>query len=341
MKKSKLLKTISFSSLALLMGMVGTMAFAPLGTTAPLTSASTMDQINTKADGENIKYAPSALGLDPENDPVIYTTESGLEIKWGNASTTALGGGNEEGTVVPELLLTGNLKDYPYFTTTNGSITYNWVIIGHNLTPGPEYQKLSYWQTNKSISATYEYFFDSVYETTNPAGSAIKDNILNDYTARNLISISTSLLTSVTKNTTEIPEGCVLVLAEKILFTATYSNSGNGLTDAQIEDLNLPSNVLNYIKSVNIQCYTGWTSPTYYNATFRFFYLSNNYQFRHATYLTSTNLKIAYNSTGTASSWWLRDHNSGSTRQSVTATGGTANSNGTCGVRPAFCLKLC
>ena len=80
-KKSKFLKAFGFSSLALLMGIAGTMAFAPLGATPSVAGASTVDQINTKADGENIKYAPSALGLDPENDPVIYTTESGLELK--------------------------------------------------------------------------------------------------------------------------------------------------------------------------------------------------------------------------------------------------------------------
>ena len=66
MKKSKFLKPFSFASLALLMGAAGVFAFAPLGANPSLASASEMvDQINTKADGEKIKYAPSALGLDP------------------------------------------------------------------------------------------------------------------------------------------------------------------------------------------------------------------------------------------------------------------------------------
>ena len=123
MKKKTFLKSLSFTSLALLMGAAGVFAFAPLGASPNnLANANEMvDQINTKADGENIKYAPSALGLDPENDPVIYTTESGLEIKYG-------------GIDLNNSLASGKpLSGYPYFTmgTYNG-YAVNWVIIGRN-----------------------------------------------------------------------------------------------------------------------------------------------------------------------------------------------------------------
>ena len=325
MKKSKFLKAFGFSSLALLMGIAGTMAFAPLGASPSVAGASEMIKSTTT----------SGLGLDPKNDPVIYTTESGLEIKYGNTASS----------IVNNSLGSGNLAGFPYFTTSSGSTTYTWVIIGRNsdttiFANSITSHLFSSWKSthNKSgglFNTNGYYFFNNAYENSTPAGNAIDSSVSSKSYVNDLLVNSYALKTS-----TEIPSGCVLVLAEKILFTATYSNSGNGLTDTQIENLNLPSNVLDYIKSVNIQCYTGWTSPTYYYADFRFFYLSNNYQFRHATYLTSAALKIAYNSTGTASSWWLRDHNSGATRQSVTATGGTANSNGTCGVRPAFCLKI-
>lgn len=60
-----------------------------------------------------IKYAPSPLGLDPANDPVIYTTETGIEIKSSNAITNP------------------NLTHYSYITlgSYNG-YAINWLIVG-------------------------------------------------------------------------------------------------------------------------------------------------------------------------------------------------------------------
>ena len=101
-KKHKFLKTFSFTSLALLMGVAGTMAFAPLGASASVANASELETTT-----EQGLITPKA------DDPVIYTTESGLEIKWGNA-TTILGGGNESTSTV---LDSGNLSGFPYFTT--------------------------------------------------------------------------------------------------------------------------------------------------------------------------------------------------------------------------------
>ena len=241
MKKIKFLKPFSFASLALLMGAAGVFAFAPLGAGAQggaLASASEIsNNINTRADGENIKYAPSPLGLDPENDPVIYTTESGLEIKFGGAAT-ALGGGNETTEFVSTLPSSSVLNGYPYFTmgTFNG-YAVNWVIIGKstsgistgNFTFNTDisYEKLSVWQGKTSESPTYKNFFDQTYETNSPAGAAIKNNnILNDMSARKLTStIKGSLLGSVVPNG-EIPSGCVLVISECCLGYSYFNCTG-------------------------------------------------------------------------------------------------------------------
>ena len=242
--KRKFLKTFSFTSLALLMGAAGVFAFAPLGASPSMASANEMvDQINTKADGENIKYAPSALGLDPENDPVIYTTESGLEIKFGGAtSNVAKGGGNETTEFVSTLPSSSVLNGYPYFTmgTFNG-YAVNWVIIGKstsgistgNFTFNTDisYEKLSVWQGKTSESPTYKNFFDQTYETNSPAGAAIKNNnILNDMSARKLTSnIKGSLLASVVPNE-EIPSGCVLVISECCLGYSYFNCTGAAST---------------------------------------------------------------------------------------------------------------
>ena len=245
MKKSKFLKPFSFTSLALLMGAAGVFAFAPLGTGPSVAGASEMvDQINTKADGENIKYAPSALGLDPENDPVIYTTESGLEIKYGGA-TTILGGGNEQSDFSAAPLPSGKpLSGYPYFTmgTYNG-YAVNWVIIGKSTTGIPtssgtmniaDYQKLSTWQGRIGESPTYKYFFDNTYEATTPAGLAIKNGgLLNDYTARKIeyTMLDPSILSSVIPND-EISSGCVLAISECCLGYSWFNCSSGGATGA-------------------------------------------------------------------------------------------------------------
>ena len=105
MKKKKLFKIFAAGSLAVLMG-TGILcgSLMPINTIYSKTSTS-----------EDISVTPQeqllagTLELDPENDPVVYTTDYGLEIKYANALT----------------YLTG----YTYFTA--GGV--NWVIIGYDL----------------------------------------------------------------------------------------------------------------------------------------------------------------------------------------------------------------
>ena len=214
--KRKFLKTFSFSALALLMGTAGVFAFAPLGAGAQggaLASASEMvDQINTKADGENIKYAPSPLGLDPENDPVIYTTESGLEIKYGGLDVNASLG-------------SGNLKGYPYITmgTYNG-YAVNWVIIGRAPDTNTFNSSItsflfSTW-TGKTNYNYNKYFLSNVYETITPAGTAIKTTTSSKSYVMDNYSVNLSHIV----NNSEIPSGCVLAFSECCL-GYSYFNS--------------------------------------------------------------------------------------------------------------------
>ncbi|MBO5309867.1 MAG: hypothetical protein J6A98_01530 [Clostridia bacterium] len=59
--------------------------------------------------------AGTDLGLDPENDPVVYTTDYGLEIKYANALTNT------------------NLAGYTYFTLGEYDGTpVTWVILGYD-----------------------------------------------------------------------------------------------------------------------------------------------------------------------------------------------------------------
>ena len=198
--KRKFLKTFSFTSLALLMGIAGTMAFAPLGASPSVANASEMvDQINTKADGENIKYAPSPLGLDPENDPVIYTTESGLEIKSSNAALTT------RSNPLKVYFPMGTYNEYPL----------NWIIIG--------------WSTDNTSLST-------INENITPAGNAI---LADSNGTLQTIQFAEGLrnVNSAVKNS-EIPSGYVLCTTECYLGTDRWSTSDNGGNNQFVAALN-------------------------------------------------------------------------------------------------------
>ena len=94
------------------------------------------------ATAENLLIEPR------EDDPIIYTTDYGLDIKWGNALPNynySLG--------------SGGMSGFPYFTTTKSGTTYTWVIIGRNSsvtqTSTLLAQRFDIWKTDKSTKSTY------------------------------------------------------------------------------------------------------------------------------------------------------------------------------------------
>ena len=144
-KKHKFLKTFSIASLALLMGAAGVFAFAPLGASPSVANANAMVETTT----EQGLITPKA------DDPVIYTTESGLQIKYGNAAPSTLNSS----------LDSGNLEGFPYFTTASGSTTYTWVIIGRNsnvskLNTAVKEYLFSVWNANESTTFG-QYFYQN------------------------------------------------------------------------------------------------------------------------------------------------------------------------------------
>ena len=205
--KLKVWKTFGFASLALLMGVAGVFAFAPLGTSPNVANANELET-TTETGG---LITPKA------DDPVIYTTERGIEIKYGNAIPT-----NTQSS-----LGSGNLKGFPYFTTTNGSTTYTWVIIGRNpnvttLSTAVQSYLFSTWKANNPSSDSWKYsksFFANTYETTTPAGTAINNVVSSKSYVSDNISLSISGITS----HGEIPSDSVLALSNTIT-TTTYWN---------------------------------------------------------------------------------------------------------------------
>ena len=221
MKKNKIFKALGFSSLALLMACTGVVAFAPLQST----------QISFASDAE--MTTQQGLITPKADDPIIYTTESGLDIKYGNAAIVALGGGNET-QEYETMTSTSKLSGFPYFTTTKGSTTYTWVIIGKSTTmPNnsfyASYDTLANWQGLTSQSPTYKEFFDEIYEEASPAGTLLKNKgVLNNYTARGIKNVLPT--SSTIKSNDEIFSGCVLAIANTSVGNSVLYPSINNCT---------------------------------------------------------------------------------------------------------------
>ena len=217
MKKSKLFKTISFSSLALLMGAAGVFAFAPLGASPSVAGASEIETTTTETGG---------LIVPKKDDPIIYTTESGLEIKWGNAPA------------INNSLPSTGLAGFPYFSTSKDGTTYDWVIIGRNtndtvFTSAITNYLFSNWKTNTNLkSSTYAtkgyYFFNNTYESTTPAGSAINGVVPSKSYVADVTKVTKTVV-----GTDEVPSGCVLVWSNFYLDSNTTIYYNNGYLDSR------------------------------------------------------------------------------------------------------------
>ena len=223
MKKRKIFKTLAFSSLALVMAAGGIFAFAPIGA-----SANTPPPTTT-----------TGLGLDPKNDPVVYTTESGLEIRMSNANkfsdvVTTI---SNKGARAPQ-----DLRNFYYFTmgTFSGTIyvgdttsnTYsllnepvNWIILGVGSHSDAFVDSVSNYlfstmKNNDYLFSNGEYYFDNQHETFSPAGQLIDSTI----------SAKTYIMGKVKdsiKVHTEIPKGCMLVISERTLGQMYFNSSGD------------------------------------------------------------------------------------------------------------------
>ena len=355
MKKLKLLKTISFSSLALLMGIAGTMAFAPLGA-SPTNVAGASEAVETTTE--------QGLITTKADDPVIYTTESGLEIKFGNIAPETSGSS----------LSSGNLRGFPYFTTDRENTTYTWVISGRNsnvttLTTAIKEYLFSAWKSNNSSEQSYVYgkdFFDNIYETLSPAGTLIDSIIpaktfINDYISASLNSIKTH---------PDIPSGCVLVLSNTVLATGVYNNGifpvrGNEYYATYHSTEDIVVNMQNYynnksfgISSIFSQIKKVSLSTTYgscWKGVFEVLDPTDHYLFPLAAHSNSTfyyGNYITLSQLSCSSAQFLRGNHLNTYEEKgfndgyTTVLGANATSlsesrvRSTCGYRPAFVMTL-
>ena len=238
MKKSKFLKTLGFSCMAIFMGSLTILGGC--ATNLPTNNGNDLETTTT-----------SGLGLDPKNDPVVYTTQSGLEIKMSNATNKY--SGTTTLTSNTNYSYTQDLTSFYYFTmgtysgtiytATSVSATYsvsnepvNWIILGLGNNTGYFLDSVSAnlfstWKTNTSgLShnntngiAYGPYFFEEIFESTTPAGSAISSELATKAYIMEKVKASIPVNPG---NLNEIPEGCMLVLSEKLLGQMYFNSSG-------------------------------------------------------------------------------------------------------------------
>ena len=345
--KKTFIKAFGLTSFVLLIGFAEIMAFVPLTTTKAEIQMKTMHRL-----------------ISPKlDDPIIYTTESGLDSKWGNAAPDT----------ASSSLSSGNLAGFPYFTTTSGSTTYTWVIIGRNsnvtsLNTAVQSYLFSTWKTHNP-SNDWKFgnsFFSSIYETSSPAGNLIDSTIT---TKTYVMDNKTFSISGVVSNS-EIPSNNVLVLAndniETTLWSSHYAiehlfnNENNVIRQKCVNYYDSDTfgfkNYLTKISEVTLTQY-GAYHPKGYNALrvgqtttdLHFFPLGTNADydnFRWQSYLTTSQV-------GASSGFWGRSQDTGDAywyNVYVTNTDGSISLGRTDivsgyytynGLRPAFCLDIC
>ena len=385
MKSRKLVKILGASGLAIMMG-IGTLCgvlIAPMNSTHANTSANATTETaltpeaQAKAELDANILVGGGLGLDPENDPVIATTDWGLEIKFHNAGEYQGAGYLLSNPSTNGTVSTAALSGYLYFQggTYNGVSNLKWVIIGYS--------------TNAVTSTGPVKATNLGIPDTTDAGNA-----LNSASSKGVL-ISTQYKFNAYTNAVgnaEIPAGCVLCISEKNLLNEYFNiktyeyDASDGYRKASrwvYSDLRTTmSNLCNSgitgfdtirakIQTVSLNTYSYKYKPSLTSAAIgkdtssdKFFALANStystkdevhyntstypQNYRLETYLgyyVNRAKRISYtHNTTTATYWWLRSGYSSWYEQAYYVDKSGCVSclyvDTSLGVRPAFVLKL-
>lgn len=285
LRKPRVFKVIAASGLALVMG-VGTICGVLI---APMNSAQASLGSEESLTPQEKLLSGQGLGLDPENDPVVYTTDYGLEIKYANA----------------DVLSNTRLAGYTYFTMGNyNGADIHWVVIGYDPSLRSLVADCSGYSEGGRVDIQGNYDIFSTLDNTH-AGVAIRKEWF--------------AISSLAKPNEEIGDGRILCLAAEVLQgvttnynTAKYSTSNvKKKYDAIWEELKGQENM---DKICPVDLITGDNSVLSEP-------LTNQYLFPLATgYMSGENFTLGYlaDDDGKArkakvtTRWWLRSVNIGS-----------------------------
>lgn len=273
------LKILSFGLLGVMLASTGL-----VGLGHATTQAQTAQGGSTLTDGDAID---NSFNLHPETDPVIYTTESGLDIK-----------------VSLAIDANGVLTGYTYFTMgtyTDGS-AINWLIIGRNsqTVAGNKVTSVNYstslaylFSTSSPLySIALNNWLENYYENITPPGSVIKDDIGTDQVfvdqggATYTVSITFSSQERV--NDTDLEPGEVLCMSQYSVGTAYHQSSYEGtsfqtfMSNLFISDLGLTDEQKSVIIPKTIITRNVSSFPCYF---FPLAYSTGNSNFYFSSYL--------------------------------------------------------
>ena len=305
------------------------LGFVPFTSTGGATSASNSGDLAALTQSAN--SAPAQGLITPqEDDPVIYTTESGIEIKYGNSSL--------KDEIIPSLE-SGNLVGFPYIITNNGTSDYIWVIIGIGAggSEGPAGLAIS----DDTISPDLIVHGDIVI------------SMMGEIPPNSVLCLANDTVASGKKNnsvndTYKVPSNIGISTTYKD-YRSTYEGTMAAALDGYISQFGL-SEISDCIQEMPLEtqgagAHTGLTTTTSSHKIFTLSGVSTD-TFYYLNYLTATQAS-------TGGNWWLRGAdsttittNSGTTRyyygQYVNSSGDLASNNvGTSyGYRPAFCLQI-
>ena len=221
----KLLKVLGATGLALIMG-----AGVICGVVTPTGATSASNSGNLAALAQSADSAPSQDLITPqEDDPIICTTESGLKIKYAQATMTP--------ATSPTLDHAGQatspsgLSGYAYLKMGN----YNWIIIGYNTsnTTGTvvysaEMNFLWADYLNRSDKSKFSSngFAQVVIDST-PAGIAVQSEASKEIISLSALNFALNYSSAV-ENTTELSSGEVLVLCQVNIGNSKFHTDQNG-----------------------------------------------------------------------------------------------------------------
>ena len=316
--KGKLKKSLKKLSIGVMAFLVCCTTF--LGAACTPNSAATsgpqgaQSAAGTADGGASSGSCTSPINLNPETDPTLFTTQSGLDIKFGGATVES-----------------GSLTGYTYFEMGfyNGN-PVKWVIIGYH-------SSLAYLFSDEVINGGNNLINDTI--DNSPAGTTIKNN--NIYMAYGV------------QNNSDLQAGELLAISQVTLGSSGFHGSNNDYekSNLKIYMTNLYNTTLGFTDEqkaiispktlINIHT-SNSTTDNAYLFPLATTIASTAQNFCIETYLNSTALKSANNS------YWLR---SGTYEYSypykvcLMGSSGTMNQisapgSGTTGVRPACVIRF-
>ena len=327
MKQKRLLRIFAAAGLVMIMGAGVLCGFLiPMNAIHSKTSASEDTPLTPQEQLLN-----GTLNLDPENDPVIFTTDYGLEIKSHNVGEVPVSTTSSKGSI------TVSSTSWNYISAGG----YNWIIIG------------SYSSSSYTISTIRGDEYPSSIPDRTDAGNVLLNASNKGVLKINNITIP-KFTNAVTPSNGEIPYGCVLCLCAGTTGNSYYDNTSPYYSYFPNSDLDTTmTNIYNNIKSsLNILSTplttygsnSSGTITTYTHSEYLFPLATNtvntSQNFCVQTYLNSTTKRDI------GASWWLRSGDSYSSKYIFAVYSGgyvyTSNfvTSSNFGVRPAFVLQL-